>query len=138
MIDPAGNPFPWLLSPVLLIQGSWVRARTQRLPEADGPREGRCGTGPLLRMTALGDSIIAGVGVPSTAQALPARLAEALAARLGRDVWWDSKGRNGARTRDPEIQTRKEHELKIIHDMGFDTYFLIVWDLCEFARRRDI
>lgn len=100
MIDPAGNPFPWLLSPVLLIQGSWVRARTQRLPEADGPREGRCGTGPLLRMTALGDSIIAGVGVPSTAQALPARLAEALAARLGRDVWWDSKGRNGARTRD--------------------------------------
>lgn len=46
--------------------------------------------------------------------------------------------RYGARARDPEIQTRKEHELKIIHDMGFDTYFLIVWDLCEFARRRDI
>src|SRR5690606_9176954 len=30
------------------------------------------------------------------------------------------------------------HELKIIHDMGFDTYFLIVWDLCEYAREADI
>lgn len=48
------------------------------------------------------------------------------------------KRRYGDRASDPEIQARKEHELKIIHDMGFDTYFLIVWDLCEFARRRDI
>jgi DNA polymerase-3 subunit alpha len=46
--------------------------------------------------------------------------------------------RFGDRANDPEIQARKEHELKIIHDMGFDTYFLIVWDLCEFARRRNI
>jgi len=46
--------------------------------------------------------------------------------------------RYGDRASAPEIQARKEHELKIIHDMGFDTYFLIVWDLCEFARRRDI
>ncbi len=48
------------------------------------------------------------------------------------------KRRYGERAKDSEIQARKEHELKIIHDMGFDTYFLIVWDLCEFARRRDI
>jgi len=33
---------------------------------------------------------------------------------------------------------RLERELNIIHDMGFDTYFLIVWDLCEFARHADI
>jgi DNA polymerase-3 subunit alpha len=48
------------------------------------------------------------------------------------------KQRYGDRASHPEIQARREHELKIIHDMGFDTYFLIVWDLCEFARRRDI
>lgn len=48
------------------------------------------------------------------------------------------KRRYGDRMHDPMIQARKEHELKIIHDMGFDTYFLIVWDLCEFARRRGI
>jgi DNA polymerase-3 subunit alpha len=38
----------------------------------------------------------------------------------------------------PEVRTRLEHELDIIHTMGFDTYFLIVWDLCMAARRRDI
>lgn len=33
---------------------------------------------------------------------------------------------------------RLNYELDIIHKMGFDTYFLIVWDLCEFARKADI
>ena len=33
---------------------------------------------------------------------------------------------------------RIERELNIIHSMGFDSYFLIVWDLCEFARQADI
>ncbi len=46
--------------------------------------------------------------------------------------------RYGSRAREPETQARKEHELKIIHQMGFDTYFLIVWDLCEYARQRNI
>jgi DNA polymerase-3 subunit alpha len=36
------------------------------------------------------------------------------------------------------VRDRLEHELRIIHDMGFDDYFLIVWDLCEFARSHDI
>lgn len=42
------------------------------------------------------------------------------------------------RKNDSVIQERIERELGIIHDMGFDTYFLIVWDLCEFARHADI
>jgi len=33
---------------------------------------------------------------------------------------------------------RLEYELGIIHSMGFDTYFLIVWDLCRFARQKEI
>ena len=37
-----------------------------------------------------------------------------------------------------EIQERKERELRIIHEMGFDVYFLIVADLCDFARSRNI
>ena len=36
------------------------------------------------------------------------------------------------------LRQRLEHELGIIHDMGFETYFLIVWDLCEYARSADI
>ena len=33
---------------------------------------------------------------------------------------------------------RLDHELAIIHQMGFDAYFLIVWDLCRFARQEGI
>lgn len=36
----------------------------------------------------------------------------------------------------PIYQERLEKELTIIHDMGFDDYFLIVWDLLAFGRRR--
>lgn len=39
---------------------------------------------------------------------------------------------------DTVLKERIERELDIIHSMGFDTYFLIVWDLCEFARHADI
>ncbi|MDD9956904.1 MAG: DNA polymerase III subunit alpha [Anaerolineaceae bacterium] len=39
---------------------------------------------------------------------------------------------------DSRLRARLDHELGLIHDMGFDTYFLIVWDLCEFAREADI
>ncbi|HFQ93563.1 MAG TPA: DNA polymerase III subunit alpha, partial [Anaerolineae bacterium] len=45
-------------------------------------------------------------------------------------------GRNRAEN-DPDLRARLEHELNIIHSMGFDTYFLIVWDLCEWAARTD-
>jgi DNA polymerase-3 subunit alpha len=36
------------------------------------------------------------------------------------------------------VQNRMDRELGIIHGMGFDVYFLIVWDLCEFSRKQDI
>ncbi len=37
-----------------------------------------------------------------------------------------------------EIKTRLDYELKIIHDMGYDGYFLIVWDFINFARQKKI
>ncbi|MFZ2488884.1 MAG: DNA polymerase III subunit alpha [Anaerolineae bacterium] len=46
--------------------------------------------------------------------------------------------RYGARADDPAVQQRMEHELAIIHQMGFDVYFLIVGDLCRYARSRGI
>lgn len=46
--------------------------------------------------------------------------------------------RYGDRAETAEVRERLEHELALIHKMGFDAYFLIVWDLCEFARRNDI
>ncbi len=44
----------------------------------------------------------------------------------------------GEQANDEEIQERKERELRTIHEMGFDVYFLIVADLCDFARSRNI
>ena len=44
----------------------------------------------------------------------------------------------GERANNEEVQERKERELRIIHEMGFDVYFLIVADLCDFARSRNI
>jgi DNA polymerase-3 subunit alpha len=38
----------------------------------------------------------------------------------------------------PEIRQRLNYELDIIHRMGFDTYFLIVWDLCRFSQEQNI
>ncbi len=46
--------------------------------------------------------------------------------------------RYGDRVNDEQLQKRLEHELDIIHRMDFDAYFLIVWDLCRYARERDI
>lgn len=38
----------------------------------------------------------------------------------------------------PKVRERLDYELKVVHDMGFDAYFLIVWDLCRFARENGI
>ncbi len=46
--------------------------------------------------------------------------------------------RYAGRANDPVVRQRLEYELGIIHNMGFDTYFLIVWDLCRHARSQGI
>ncbi len=46
--------------------------------------------------------------------------------------------RYGARKNDPVIRERLDFELNVIHTMGFDSYFLIVWDLCRHARENGI
>jgi DNA polymerase III subunit alpha len=48
------------------------------------------------------------------------------------------KARYGDAHARPDYVQRLEYELSIIHQMGFDDYFLIVWDLCRAAEARDI
>ncbi len=38
----------------------------------------------------------------------------------------------------PETRERLDYELGVIQKMGFDEYFLIVWDLCRHARDKNI
>jgi len=37
-----------------------------------------------------------------------------------------------------EVKQRLDYELRIIHDMGFSSYFLIVWDLIRFAKAEQV
>jgi len=39
---------------------------------------------------------------------------------------------------DPDAQKRLDHELKIIKDMGFISYFLIVWDFIAYAKSQGV
>jgi DNA polymerase-3 subunit alpha len=48
------------------------------------------------------------------------------------------QNRYGERHNDSKVRERLDYELDIIHKMGFDAYFLIVWDLCRYAREQGI
>lgn len=37
-----------------------------------------------------------------------------------------------------EVKERLSYELDVIHQMGFDDYFLVVWDFVDFAHRNEI
>lgn len=98
------DPRSWLFwsgLPLIAAQGLWLKARAYRAPEAPGPRAGRTAPeGTPLRLRALGDSIIAGVGLADASEALPAQLARALSNQTQRAVEWQALGRNGATARD--------------------------------------
>ncbi len=74
------NAIKYLLGPILLLQGMWVRKVTPVLPEPPGEREGVVGQGPTLRLLILGDSAAAGVGVKHQNQALLGQLLRQLQA----------------------------------------------------------
>ncbi len=82
-----------VLSPVLAAQAVWVMARALRLPEAAGPRRGKAGQGPPLRLLIVGDSSAAGVGVDHQSEALSGQLIAALA--QSHSVTWRLDARTG-------------------------------------------
>ena len=46
--------------------------------------------------------------------------------------------RYGDRAASQQVRERIDYELGVVHKMGFDAYFLIVWDLCRYARENNI
>lgn len=87
--------------PLFAWQAHRLRRDTPRLPEAQGPCEGRiAGDEPALKLAAIGESTVAGVGVANHEHALVGRCAQALAQRTGRAVDWVACGSNGATARD--------------------------------------
>jgi DNA polymerase III subunit alpha len=49
-----------------------------------------------------------------------------------------AKRRYQEQANSPQVRERLDYELGIIHKMGFDAYFLIVWDLCRYAKETGI
>lgn len=88
----------WSLSPFTLPQAAWVRRTAPRFSAAEGPRRGSVGRGQSLKMLAVGDSIIAGVGARHIDNALVGQTARALSSVLGCRVDWSAHGRIGARS----------------------------------------
>jgi DNA polymerase III subunit alpha len=49
-----------------------------------------------------------------------------------------ARRRYASRAASLQVRERLDYELGVIHKMGFDAYFLIVWDLCRHARENNI
>ena len=90
----------WALFVPLIPQALWVRRTAARFPPADGEPNGETGRGDnQIRLLAIGDSIIAGVGAKTLEKALVGRTAERLAQTAGARVVWTAKGKNGVTSR---------------------------------------
>ena len=93
------------LLPVLLAQGYWLRKHTPRLPDAAGPLEGTVtGTGEPLRLIALGESTVAGIGARTHESALTGQLALTLKSHTNRTVNWTVVARSGINARKCRVE----------------------------------
>lgn len=89
-----------LLAPLLSLQTWLVRRHTPRLPEAEGPQQGKFGRGPAsVRLLIVGDSSAAGVGAPNQHEALAGLLASELATYGHGTVSWQVVARTGLSAR---------------------------------------
>lgn len=86
------------LAPVLIWQGRRVRARTLRLPEPEGDRQGQLGEGKPLNLWVIGDSAAAGVGVDNQHQALIGQLTAQCAEHF--HIRWQLHAQTGRTTHD--------------------------------------
>lgn len=88
----------WMLMPLAAPQGLAARRRAPRFAPASGPKTGRAGdaeSGPL-RLLAIGDSIIEGVGCSTLEEAFAGQFAAHLALATGSCVDWQALGKTGA------------------------------------------
>ena len=101
----------WILFPFVIPQAILTRKHAPRFSAAKGPQQGSCGNGRELKLLAVGDSIIAGVGADKIDDALVGRTVYHLSNQLNCRVRWYAKGETGITTDDlinrvlPELKT---------------------------------
>ncbi len=119
------------LLPIFYFQGKKLRKNFPRMPEAELHTNGSIeeGTGAPIRMLALGESTIAGVGVQDHRHGFTGELAAALSAHTGRPVEWQVVARSGYDAKDafrkltPKIPDAP-FDLVVIGLGGNDTFYL--------------
>ena len=93
------------LLPLLFVQGYWLRRTTPRLPDAAGPLTGTVsGEGEPLRLIALGESTVAGMGARTQEAALAGQLALAVQRATRRSVAWEVVARSGINARQCQVE----------------------------------
>src|SRR5437016_3025648 len=89
------------LLPLVWAQGASTRRRVPLLPPAKPPHHGSVpGIGEPLRLLAIGESPVAGIGLSSSDEAVSAATARALARLTRRPTAWRAYGLSGATVRD--------------------------------------
>lgn len=82
--------------PFLYLQSKYVRRKVGRLPDAEGETAGRYGEHQdILKLLAIGESTVAGVGAKNHSEALTGRFAEHLSEKTGKTVHWFAVGESG-------------------------------------------
>jgi lysophospholipase L1-like esterase len=85
------------LLPLVVVQGKATLRRAPYLPPAQPPHCGEVeGEGPIIRLLAIGESTVAGVGLKHGGEAVAATTAQALARSTGQPVAWRAEGMSGA------------------------------------------
>ena len=85
------------LFPLVALQGAVTRRRVPCLPPVQPPHHGVVpGRGSTIRLLAIGESTVAGVGLAHSEETVAATTARALARRTQRPVAWQGLGLSGA------------------------------------------
>jgi lysophospholipase L1-like esterase len=93
------------LLPLAIVQGKATRRRVPSLPPAQPPYRGLVpGAGQPIRLLAIGESTVSGVGLTHGEETVAATTARALARLTGRPVAWRAEGLSGATVRDARRQ----------------------------------
>jgi lysophospholipase L1-like esterase len=87
----------FVLLPLVMAQGAVTRRRVPRLPPARPPYRGLVpGAGKSIRLLAIGESTVCGVGLVTGDETVAATTARALARLTGRPIEWRAQGLSGA------------------------------------------
>jgi lysophospholipase L1-like esterase len=96
-----GIAFSLALLPLAWAQGSLTRRRVPLLPPAKPPHYGWVpGTGEAIRVLAIGESTVSGIGLARGDETVAATTARSLARLTGRPAAWRACGLSGATVRD--------------------------------------